>query len=200
MTEASHVAGIAPFTTIVCPFCCLLLQKLDCDGIILTILIVWISCLYALLGFCPGFNIILLSLADGIVVSLMSTMSWQVLVVLCPASYVGSLSGVVYSLRNFTTALVFIAAGYMLQRGNMTDKDEAVHHYQHMFIMLLILSATGIIIGVVMNVMDIRKGGALNTRIRKWQQSNVENIELISKTEPSSEYGGNSDTKDSDDF
>ncbi|XP_033762020.1 uncharacterized protein LOC117343646 [Pecten maximus] len=36
-------------------------------------------------------------------------------------------------------------------------------------------------------------GCVLNSRIRRWQQSDIERIELISKADPSSKYCGNSD-------
>ncbi|XP_033740400.1 uncharacterized protein LOC117327468 [Pecten maximus] len=153
------------------------------------------------MGFCPSLNIIGLSFADGICIGMVTTMTWQLIVVLCPAAYVGTLAGFVYTVRSVTTALAFIAAGYILQRGNMIEKDEALKRYQYFFIMLLIVSAMGIICGIVMNVVDIRKGGAMNSRIRKWKRSDIETIGLISMADPSSsKYCGNSDAKDSDDI
>ncbi|XP_033740666.1 uncharacterized protein LOC117327656 [Pecten maximus] len=102
--------------------------------------------------------------------------------------------------RNLIAALTFIAGGYILQRGNVTDKDVALHHYQYFFLMIIILSVTGIIFGVVMNVVDIRKGGALNSRIRKWQQSNVESMRLISMEDLSKKYVDNNAATNSDDI
>ncbi|XP_033740277.1 uncharacterized protein LOC117327395 [Pecten maximus] len=100
--------------------------------------------------------------------------------------------------RNAIIALTFIAAGYILQRHNVTDKDVALHHYQYFFLMIITLSVIGIIFGVVMNVMDIRKESALNARICKWQQSNIETIGLISMEEPANTYYGNNDANESD--
>ncbi|XP_033749393.1 major facilitator superfamily domain-containing protein 1-like [Pecten maximus] len=199
MREASRVTGIAPVISLLCPLVCLILNKVDCDGIIYTFFHIWMISFFALLGFCPSVNIIFISLADGIGMGMMTALQWQVIVILCPALYLGTLSGVTFMARNSITALTFIAAGYILQRGHVTSVDETLRHYQHFFLMIIVLMSTGAIFGVVMNIVDIRKGGALNSRIRKWQQSNIEAIGLVSMEEPS-KYCGNSDAKESNDY
>ncbi|XP_021351419.1 uncharacterized protein LOC110449112 [Mizuhopecten yessoensis] len=145
---------------------------------------------YAILGFCPDFNIITIALADGIGEGILTVLLWQVLVDLCPASYIGTLGGLMYLVRNTVTALTFVVSGYVLQRQKTTDVEVELDGYNHLFLMLVMMSSIGVLCGALMNILDTSKAGALNSRITRWRQSNMETIGLMSMTEPTGQYCG----------
>ncbi|XP_021369416.1 uncharacterized protein LOC110460691, partial [Mizuhopecten yessoensis] len=157
MNEASYLTGLSPIMFFLSPLVSLILKRVDCDGIVTIVFIAWMVPVYALLGFCPAINVSVLILADGISTVIVSIMMWQLIVVLCPASNVGTLSGLMFLLRTASIALSFVASGHILKRHNVIDVENAQYNYQHWFIMLIIITSAGVICGTMMNVLDIRK-------------------------------------------
>ncbi|XP_069114834.1 lysosomal dipeptide transporter MFSD1-like [Argopecten irradians] len=197
MTDASHITGIAPVIALLSPVLCFFVNKAQSDGIVATVSQAWMVLFYVILGFAPAVNILIVTLADGIGIGILTAMTWQLLVLLCPAEHVGTLGGLMYSVRNALIALAFIATGYILQRHQMTDTEDVLLHYKRMFITLITLSSMGVLFGIMMNVLDYRKDGALNARLSRWQNSSMENIKLISRSKPPNDYDGHSDIKES---
>ncbi|XP_033732253.1 uncharacterized protein LOC117321773 [Pecten maximus] len=190
MAEASQVTSLPPLIVLLTPLLCVIMQKIDCDGIVFTVSTAWVVPLYTLLGFCPAVNVYILALADGIGVAISGVLVWRLLLLLSPASHVGTLAGLMYLLRNMSISGTSVATGYILKRQKVTDLDEALKGYQHFFIMLIIMSSTGVLCGVVMNVLDFQKGCTLNSRIKRWRQSSDEAIELMSTMPSSNNYCG----------
>ncbi|OWF51136.1 major facilitator superfamily domain-containing protein 1-like [Mizuhopecten yessoensis] len=190
MIEASHINGLSPIMLLPGILACFLLKMVDCDGIMITFFMAWIVPLYALMGFYKDVNVIIVNLVDGIGIGISSIMMWQILMLMCPAKYVGSLAGLMFLLRNLNVAVIFLASGYILQRHNVESVEDALCYYQHFFLMLIIMASMSVVCGVVMNVLDIRKACALNSRLARWRKSNMETMGLMSMTEPSSQYCG----------
>ncbi|XP_069136584.1 lysosomal dipeptide transporter MFSD1-like [Argopecten irradians] len=186
--DASRLTSISPSISLVLPFFFCVFNKLDCDGILSTSVHTWMTVFCVIIGFCPNVNVIFTLVADGIGIGMFSTFQWQLIVVLCPAAYLGTLGGLLFMVRNSIFALTFIAAGYTLQRGTITDIDEALLRYHRFFIMLICMSVIGILCGVLMNIVDYRQDGKLNGRMRSWKQSELENIGLISMGDSPDNY------------
>ncbi|XP_060076526.1 major facilitator superfamily domain-containing protein 1-like [Ylistrum balloti] len=202
MEEASHITGIPSIMNLLTPFLCILLRKVDSDGLMNTGFLAWLLIFYALLGFCPALNVYVIAIADGFGVTMSGVMMWQVLLDLSPASHVGTLGGLMFLFRSSCTALIFVVSGYILKRHQVLELNEALLGYQNLFILLVTLSSIGVISGVLMNILDFRKDCALNSTIRGWRQSNIEAIGLMSMIQPSSKYSGidniNNDTLNDD--
>lgn len=196
VSEASYISAISGFLVVLTPSLCWIVKKIDCDGIIFSFFQTLLLCFYFLLAFFPRVNIIFVSVFDGIGFYMVSAMSWQLTVVLCPPSSIGILSSFVYMARNTMPALTFIASGYILQRGKVTNIDDALGRYQNFFYMLISLSIIGVIFGILMNAADIRGGGSLNSRIRRWKQSDTESLGLISMGDLSNTYCGSKDVNE----
>ncbi|XP_069105176.1 uncharacterized protein [Argopecten irradians] len=196
MSEASHISAIAGCLAFITPFLCWIVKKIDCDGITYSFFQLLLLSFYFVLGFCPRVNIIFVSVVDGIGIFMATAISWQLIVVLCPPSSIGILSGFVYMARNTMPALTFIASGYILKSGKVTNIDDALGRYQNFFFMLISLSIIGVIFGILMNAADIREGGSLNSRIRRWKNSDMESLGLISMGDLSNTYCGSKDTNE----
>ncbi|XP_021357495.1 uncharacterized protein LOC110453015 isoform X3 [Mizuhopecten yessoensis] len=114
------------------------------------------------------------------VVSIFLMIMWQLLVVISPAAFVGTLGGIFYLVRHLTTALILLAAGYILQKPEQTDVKGALNSYKHFFLMLILMASSSVVLVVMMNVLDFRVACAFNSRIGRWRKSNMESTELLS--------------------
>ncbi|XP_069124174.1 lysosomal dipeptide transporter MFSD1-like [Argopecten irradians] len=183
MEEASRITGLAPLLmNFLVPFICLIMWKIDNNGIMFTAFTSLMVPLYYLLGFCPAANIYVISCLDGLRIAVAAVMMWQIVINLSPPSYVGTLVMITFTVRNIFIAVVSVATGYILQRHKVTTLEVALTNYQHYFIMLLTLSSTGTVCGVLMNIVDFRKGCSLNGRLKRWMETGTETTRLLSES------------------
>ncbi|XP_021357493.1 uncharacterized protein LOC110453015 isoform X1 [Mizuhopecten yessoensis] len=180
VTEAGYIAGVPSFVMLSTPVVSIFLKYIDCHGVVLTAALIWMTSLYVLLGFCPAIPPIILAIADGIGYTIYSMIMWQLLVVISPAAFVGTLGGIFYLVRHLTTALILLAAGYILQKPEQTDVKGALNSYKHFFLMLILMASSSVVLVVMMNVLDFRVACAFNSRIGRWRKSNMESTELLS--------------------
>ncbi|XP_069119359.1 lysosomal dipeptide transporter MFSD1-like [Argopecten irradians] len=141
MTEASYITGTSAMMFILSPFFTIVLKKFDCDGVMVTLVSILMIPLYVLLGFCQSVNVYAIALLDGTFCSLFSLLAMQIAVMLCPANYVGTLSGVLYFVRNIIVALAFVAAGYILEKHSLTNLTKTMDGYKNFFLMAIAMSS-----------------------------------------------------------
>ncbi|XP_021351105.1 uncharacterized protein LOC110448919 [Mizuhopecten yessoensis] len=116
VTEAGYITGVPSLIILSTPVVAILLRYIDCHGVVLTAAIIWMTSAFVLLGFCPAIHPLILAIAYGIGSTTYSIIAWQLLVVISPAAFVGTIGCIFYLVRHLTAAFSLLAAGYILQK------------------------------------------------------------------------------------
>ncbi|XP_021339813.1 major facilitator superfamily domain-containing protein 1-like [Mizuhopecten yessoensis] len=188
ITEAGFMTGVTCLFNISAPFLSLIIKHIGCHGVVLMTAIIWMTSVYALLGFLPAIHPLILTVSFGIGTSTITVTMWQVLILLSPASCVGTLGGILLLVRHLTVAFTLLASGYILEKPEVTDMMKVLQSYQNFFLMLIIMASTSVLCVMVMNVLDVRESSALNSRIGSWRKSDIESTKLIAITRSSMKY------------
>ncbi|XP_021370638.1 uncharacterized protein LOC110461490, partial [Mizuhopecten yessoensis] len=180
VAEADYIASVPSIVMLLTPVVSILLKYIDCHGVVLTAALIWMTSVFVLLGFCPAIHPLILAIADGTGATIYSIIMWQLLVVISPAAFVGTLGGIFYLVRHLTAAFSLLAAGFILQKPEQTELNSALNSYKHFFLMLILMASSSVVLVVMMNVLDFLEACAFNSRIGNWRKNNIESTELLS--------------------
>ncbi|XP_069125360.1 uncharacterized protein [Argopecten irradians] len=182
-TTSSYITGCAILPFVVGPLVAIALSKMDCIGVLVTCAAAVIVPIFAMLGFTPSIHPLILTISFGLANIVTELGMWQVAVLLVPRSCFGTVTGILYFVRNVVVGLTLLLDGYLLQKYDIQGTRHPLQGYHDFFLALITLTSLSVLCGILLNVLDIRDTCDINGRIGRWTQKPEENIKLL-KTSP----------------
>ncbi|XP_021352196.1 uncharacterized protein LOC110449571, partial [Mizuhopecten yessoensis] len=178
-TSSSYITGSAVLPFIVGPLIALALNKIDCIGVLMTCAAATMIPVFSLLGFSPSVHPLILTITLGIANIVTELGMWQVAVLLLPRARFGTVTGIMYLVRNTVIGLSLLLDGYLLQKQDKQGISRPLRGYRDFFLALVIMTSLSVLCGILLNVVDITDTCAINQRIGRWKSSTDENIRLL---------------------
>ncbi|XP_060071540.1 major facilitator superfamily domain-containing protein 1-like, partial [Ylistrum balloti] len=180
-TTSSYITGSAMLPFVVGPLVAMALNKIDCIGILVTCAAVTIVPVFSLLGFCHSVHPLFLTISLGFANCVTELGMWQVAVLLVPRSCFGTVTGIMYLVRNVVIGLTLLLDGYLLQKHDIHGIRDPLEGYHDFFLALVMLTSLSVLCGILLNVWDINDTCAINQRLGRWKHKTDEKSSLLQK-------------------
>ncbi|XP_069114615.1 lysosomal dipeptide transporter MFSD1-like [Argopecten irradians] len=186
--QASYVTGASYIGPVfLSPFAALLLRKIDCNGLMAMLVIALSIPVYLLMIYCPSIPPLVPTLAIGIIYTFTVIIMWQVIMTLLPPAVFGTGAGMAIFLVRVSVGLTNLAFGAIVENKESPSLEIQIQAYQDALLLIVGFSVMSLLTGILLNVMDIRRGDGVNRRLLKDKVK--ENTSIVSKDKLGKHYG-----------
>ncbi|XP_033762004.1 uncharacterized protein LOC117343656 [Pecten maximus] len=104
---------------------------------------------------------------------------WQVTINLLPPAIFGTGAGVAVFMMRFSIGLTNLSVGTIVENKERLSHETQIHAYQHALLLMTALSVMAVLSGVLLNIIDIRRGDGVNRRFIKEKVRGLDTTDLI---------------------
>jgi len=160
--ESSYIAGSVYFVSmILAPGLGLVVDKFGRRGILIFLCTTLTIPVYGILAFAPSVHPLVATIWLGFTYSIAAASLWPSFPLVVEQATIGTAIGITCSFQMIGVGITNIIVGKML------DVITSVHKWKYVVIFLLGNTLTSVVLAVLVNINDRRKGGILNRSSRK---------------------------------
>lgn len=179
--QASYVTGASYIGSVFfSPFAALLLRKIDCNGLVAMSVTSLGIPVYLLMAYCPSIPPLAFTVAVGTIYSFAVIIMWQVAINLLPPAVFGTGAGIAIFLMRVCIGLTNLAVGTIVESKSSTNLEIQIQAYQDALLLMAVFSVMSLVTGILLNVVDIRRGDGVNRRFIKDKVRVLDDIGLLS--------------------
>ncbi|OWF39998.1 hypothetical protein KP79_PYT19687 [Mizuhopecten yessoensis] len=134
---------------------------------------------YLMMAYCPNIPPLVLTVSIGIVYTFDVIIMWQVTINLLPPAVFGTGAGVAVFMMRFSIGLTNLSVGTIVENKESLGHQIQIHAYQDALLLMTGLSVMAVLSGVLLNIIDIRRGDGVNRRFMKEKVKGLDTSVLI---------------------